>query len=265
MISASTAIYLDDELVAKFCKTCDIAEHHLSKAVTANQRRGWAAGIVKSQPGDLLYRYDKTYVPLPKGSNVKAKRNKNGSWSPYNEGNKVYSGHFGYIEAGKNHRADVRAGRPKFSSQSPNISYRAYAWVRKNPKTWQSCASYFESINAIMKEAMPLHWKSQQLIANTCPVTMGNSVWTTGAVNRNFQTACHLDGDYSGSFSSLTTHGTFHGGEFLLPQLKLAINVRPRDVLFCRTNILWHCNAPILSGVRTSVVCYLRGKLVGAQ
>lgn len=265
LVNSETAVHLDGTLVAKFCKNCDISIHPLSDAVTANQRRGWAAGIVKSEPGDLLYKYDKTYVPLPKGSNVKAKRNKNGTLSPYNEGNKVHSGHFGYCEAGKNHRANVRAGKTTFSSEAPGARYRPYAWVRKNPRKWEACVPYFQSIDAVMKATMPAQWRWQQTAAKTCPVTMGGSVWTTGAVNRNFQTACHLDGDYAGSFSSLTTHGNFEGGELLLPQIKLAFDVRPSDVLFCRTNMLWHCNAPILSGVRTSTVCYLRGRLVGKQ
>ena len=258
-VSSETAVYADETLVALFCKSQSIPAHPLSSAVTANQRRGWAAGIVESKPGDLLYKYDKSYVPLPKGSNVKAKRNKDGTLSPYNEGNKVYSGHFGYCEAGKNHRANVRAGKPKFSC----AGHRPYAWVRKNPEKWEACNPYFEAINAVMKQRMPVEWQQQRNLADTCPVTMGGSVWTTGAVNRNFQTASHLDGDCEGSFSSLTTQGDFLGGEFLLPQMKLAFSVQPSDVLFCRTNMLWHCNAPILSGTRVSVVCYLRGKLVG--
>jgi len=263
VVCAETEVQIDGETVARFCKNRDVAAHVLHRAVTANQRRGWAAGVVESHQGDLLYKYNKTYVPLPPNSNVKAKRNKDGKLSPYNEGNKVYSGHFGYCETGKNHRANVRAGQQTFSSCDPVQLHRPYAWVKKHPQLWNACAPYFDSVNLIMKQSMPKQWHLQKELSELSPVRMGESVWTTGAVNRNFQTACHLDtGDCENTFSSLTTHGDFTGGAFLLPQLKLAFDVRPSDVLFCKTNVLWHCNAPIVSGERLSVVSYLRQKLV---
>ncbi len=263
IVCAEAEVQIDGDVVARFCKDRDVAAHVLHRAVTANQRRGWAAGMVESHPGDVLYKYNKTYVPLPPDSNVKAKRNKDGTLSPYNEGNKVYSGHFGYCETGKNHRANVRAGQKTFSSCDPTQLYRPYAWVRKHPHLWEANTAYFDSINRVMKESMSQQWTAQNELAKLSPVRMGASVWTTGAVNRNFQTACHLDtGDCKNTFSSLTTHGNFTGGAFLLPQLKLAFDVRPNDVLFCKTNMLWHCNAPIASGERLSVVSYLRQKLV---
>ena len=80
--------------------------------------------------------------------------------------------------------------------------------------------------------------------------TICGSVFSTLTVNHNWRTAAHRDaGDLNAGFSSIaafTGHdGTgWKGGELILPEYRVAINLRAGDLLLVNAHECIHANAP---------------------
>jgi hypothetical protein len=100
-----------------------------------------------------------------------------------------------------------------------------------------------------------------------------NTPFTTITVNKNFRTAAHRDaGDLSAGFSNLTVVSKdkeWEGGYLVLPQYRIAINVRPGDLLLINNHEGIHGNTEIIPPAgkkiedmeRISLVCYFREKM----
>jgi len=90
--------------------------------------------------------------------------------------------------------------------------------------------------------------------------------FTTLTVNKSFRTAAHRDaGDLHEGFSNLTilTNGKkYSGGMLVLPEFRVAINIRPSDLLLINNHFGIHGNTPIVldeeGSERYSLVCYFR-------
>ena len=97
---------------------------------------------------------------------------------------------------------------------------------------------------------------------------LGNS--TTVTVNKTFRTAAHRDaGDYSAGLSNLlvlSNNGNYSGGYLVFPEVRIAVNVRPGDLLLVNNHEVIHGNTPIVlnddAAERISLVCYLREKML---
>ena len=65
-------------------------------------------------------------------------------------------------------------------------------------------------------------------------------------INRNFRTAIHQDaGDYGGYASlSVIEEGKYHGGYFVLPQYRIAVDLRHGDYLVCDVH-QYHANTEL--------------------
>jgi hypothetical protein len=94
--------------------------------------------------------------------------------------------------------------------------------------------------------------------------------YTTVTINRNWQTAVHLDeGDFHEGFGALTllTAGDFTGGELAFPQYRVAVDYRMQDVLLADVHEP-HCNLPIVGSEgeyeRVSLVLYFREGMLKA-
>jgi hypothetical protein len=64
----------------------------------------------------------------------------------------------------------------------------------------------------------------------------------------------HDDGNIPGALGVLTVAGEFTGGLLVFPKFRVAVNLRPGDVLIADNREL-HGNTPI-TGNRLSIVCY---------
>ena len=97
-----------------------------------------------------------------------------------------------------------------------------------------------------------------------------DTVFTTITVNKSFRTAAHRDaGDLHQGFSNLSvlTNGKqYSGGYLVLPEFRVAVNVRPGDLLLINNHFGIHGNTPIIldeeGAERYSVVCYFREKML---
>jgi hypothetical protein len=91
------------------------------------------------------------------------------------------------------------------------------------------------------------------------------TVFTTLTVNKSFRTACHYDaGDLDDGLSNLLVlgDGEYTGGYLVFPQYRIAVNVRPGDLLLVNNHEIIHGNTEIKlnheNAERISLVVYFR-------
>jgi hypothetical protein len=91
------------------------------------------------------------------------------------------------------------------------------------------------------------------------------TVFTTITVNKSFRTACHRDaGDLNEGLSNLLVlgDGEYTGGYLVFPEYRVAVNVRPGDLLLVNNHEIIHGNTEIKlnheKAERISLVCYFR-------
>lgn len=90
---------------------------------------------------------------------------------------------------------------------------------------------------------------------------MAGSPYTSGNVNKNDVLAYHLDvgNTRDGCSSMIVVRERCTGGELIIPELDLALDLRDGDALIFDGRETWHGVTPIasnLGGYRTSVVYY---------
>jgi hypothetical protein len=92
---------------------------------------------------------------------------------------------------------------------------------------------------------------------------IGDTVFTTVTVNKNFRTAIHTDaGDFKGGLGNIAVlqAGKFTGGFTCLPRYRIGFDVRNTDVCFFNVHE-WHGNLEIKAKApyeRISIVSYYR-------
>ena len=94
--------------------------------------------------------------------------------------------------------------------------------------------------------------------------------FTTVTVNKTFRTAAHFDaGDLNTGLSNLlvlSNNGNYKGGYLVAPEYRVAVNVRPGDLLLINNHEVMHGNTPIEmldeEAERISLVCYFREKML---
>ena len=93
--------------------------------------------------------------------------------------------------------------------------------------------------------------------------------FTTITVNKTFRTAAHYDaGDLDSGLSNLLTlsnDGNYTGGYLIAPEYRVAVNVRPGDLLLINNHEVMHGNTPIEcaeGSERVSLVVYFREKML---
>jgi hypothetical protein len=176
--------------------------------------------------------------------------------------------------------SDTTYANPVFSGiagwfdRYPRIPYaRATAYTRQQPDKFKLSFPFLQSLNRGFKELLPWRWENQKKAANKIAkeFLVPNTVFSTITVNKTFRTAAHRDaGDYSNGLSNLlvlSNNGNYSGGYLILPEVRVAINVRPGDLLLVNNHEYIHGNTPIVledeTAERVSLVCYLREGLIG--
>jgi hypothetical protein len=224
--------------------------------------------------GELLFRFRKGVIPLPileqgynafkdsiqltdgrgnaAGGNHKRVR-ADGTISNISIADKVYSGNVGYMDAGA------------------MVKYcRKTAFARQYFDKFKQGIPFVEFVSGLYEQLCPDHFESQQKIANGTDINymIGNSVFTTVTVNRNFQTAVHKDsGDYSKGFGNLCVYriGDYKGSYFVLPEYRVAVDLHSTDMLFADVH-RWHGNTPFEDmsedAARIAFVMYYREYMV---
>lgn len=183
-----------------------------------------------------------------------------------------------YVSA-TNYANTVRSGIAGFFDRYPRIDWgRACSYNSQNPELFAKCYPYVRKLDALFKQFMPERYRNQLRAASKLDSRFriaNDTVFTTLTINKNFRTAAHRDaGDLKDGFSNLgviSAGKEFKGGYLVLPEFRVAIDIRPGDLLLIDNHRAIHGNTPILPVnegdteddiERMSIVAYFREKML---
>jgi hypothetical protein len=172
-----------------------------------------------------------------------------------------------------NYAQSVMSGIAGYFDRYPRIPHgRACAYNEKNPEKFALSYPYLHKLNDQFRELIPNRWKAQNEQANRLDdrFRIDGTVFTTLTVNHNWRTACHRDaGDLTTGFSNICgitgQEGKgWRGGQFILPEYRIAINLQPGDMLLVNNHEGIHGNDELIGDEndRMTIVAYFREKMV---
>jgi Oxygenase domain of the 2OGFeDO superfamily len=135
--------------------------------------------------------------------------------------------------------------------------------TKRNPEWLSSNKRLIKRLNRLYEKYVPhIHAIQLTAIEKTPNCRIRKSVFSTVYLALNFRTAYHRDsGNLPGVMTALIPMGNFTGGELVFPRWRIAVALRPGDVLFFDPQQI-HGNLPIV-GNRLSAAFYC-GELVPA-
>lgn len=176
-----------------------------------------------------------------------------------------------YLSATK-YANEVHSGIAGAFGRVPRMPWgRLAAYNARNPEKFEKAIPFLQTLNAGFAELLPQRHAAQKQFTDKLDpkFVIDGTVFTTLTINKTFRTAAHLDaGDYGPGFSNLlvlSNDGNYTGGYLILPEYRIAVNVRPGDLLLIANHTAIHGNTPIELGSETServsVVAYAREDL----
>jgi hypothetical protein len=167
----------------------------------------------------------------------------------------------------------VDSGIAGWYDRYPRIPYgRATTYTRDNFEKFKMAYPFLQSLARGFKELLPWRYNNQMEAAKKIDsrYLVPETPFTTITVNKTFRTAAHRDaGDLDSGLSNLlvlSNNGNYTGGYLVFPQVRVAVNVRPGDLLLVNNHEVIHGNTPIVLGdenaERISLVCYFREKML---
>lgn len=167
----------------------------------------------------------------------------------------------------------VLSGIAGWFDRYPRIPYgRATAYTQNSYDKFELSFPFLQSLDRGFSELLPQRHAAQRAAADKIDPAflVPKTVFTTITVNKTFRTAAHRDaGDFSNGLSNLlvlSNNGNYSGGYLILPEVRVAVNVRPGDLLLVNNHEYIHGNTPIElhdeTAERISLVCYLREKML---
>jgi hypothetical protein len=172
-----------------------------------------------------------------------------------------------------NYAQSVMSGIAGYFDRYPRIPYgRETSYTEKNREKFALCYPYLHKLNSQFRELIPGRWKAQNEQANRIDdrFRIDGTVFTTLTVNHNWRTACHRDaGDLTTGFSNICgvtgQEGKgWRGGQFILPEYRIAINLQPGDMLLVNNHEGIHGNDELIGddNDRMTIVAYFREKML---
>lgn len=167
----------------------------------------------------------------------------------------------------------VNSGIAGWFDRYPRIPYgRATSYTRDNYEKFQKAYPLLQRLSKGFSDLLPQRWSAQKACIDKLDPAfyVPETVFTTITVNRTFRTAAHRDaGDLSAGFSNLVAmdNGKKYSGAYLvLPEVRIAVNIRPGDLLLINNHEAMHGNTPIVieeeGAARYSLVCYFRENML---
>jgi len=148
---------------------------------------------------------------------------------------------------------------------------RLASYNDNNPELFDKSIPFLQTLDKAFSDLLPQRHSAQKDFVESIDqhFRISDTVFTTLTINKTFRTAAHLDaGDYAPGFSNLlvlSNDDNFTGGYLVLPEFRIAINVRPGDLLLVANHTAIHGNTPIVLGSETSerisIVAYAREDL----
>jgi hypothetical protein len=171
-----------------------------------------------------------------------------------------------------NYAQSVMSGIAGYFDRYPRIPYgRETSYTEKNREKFALSYPYLQKLNSQFRELIPGRWKAQNEQANRLDdrFRIDGTVFTTLTVNHNWRTACHRDaGDLTTGFSNICgvtgPEGKgWRGGQFILPEYRIAINLQPGDMLLVNNHAGIHGNDELIGddNDRMTIVAYFREKM----
>ena len=169
----------------------------------------------------------------------------------------------------------IWSGIAGFYGRYPRIPYgRPTAYTEQNIETFEKCYPFARKLDTEFKRLMPIRWERQNEYVKKIDnrfIIGEDTTFTTITVNtttstRNARMAFHRDaGSLNDGFSNLTVvtkeGKDWKGGYLVAPEVRVAINVRPGDLLLIDNMRVIHGNTPI-EPPETSEKDFLRMSLV---
>ena len=167
----------------------------------------------------------------------------------------------------------VNSGIAGWFDRYPRIPYgRATAYTQHSFDKFKMSFPFLQTLDRGFAELLPTRHAAQREAADKIDPAflVPETVFTTITVNKTFRTAAHRDaGDFTNGLSNLlvlSNNGNYSGGYLILPEVRVAVNVRPGDLLLVNNHEYIHGNTPIVThdevAERISLVCYLREKML---
>lgn len=171
--------------------------------------------------------------------------------------------------------AAIHSGIAGFYDRYPRIPFgRATNYTEMNMNKFELCYPYMRKLNNLFAELVPGRYAKQKGVAESIDkrfIVAEDTAFSTITVNKNYRTTAHRDGaNLDGGFSNLSTvtKGSvgWEGGLFVLPEYRVAINLRPGDALLVDNAGIIHGNTEMIppAGLdiedmeRISMVSYMR-------
>jgi hypothetical protein len=175
----------------------------------------------------------------------------------------------------------VRSGVGGFMDRYPRIPFcRETGWQANHKDKYEASVALFEAANEVFKREVPNRWAGQAEAMEKLGEDwrIGNTVFTTLTINRDFRTAAHRDvGDLCESyetannprgFSNLLVldNGKQYNGFYLcFPEFRVAADIRAGDLIMMNAHRI-HSNSPAFDYEegfeRMSVVMYFRESML---
>ena len=166
----------------------------------------------------------------------------------------------------------VNSGIAGWFDRYPRIPYgRATSYTRDNFEKFRMAYPFLQTLAKGFKDLLPWRYNNQMAAASKLDprFLVPGTPFTTITVNKTFRTAAHYDaGDLNSGLSNLLTlsnDGNYTGGYLIAPEYRVAVNVRPGDLLLINNHEVMHGNTEIKcaeGSERVSLVCYFREKML---
>ena len=167
----------------------------------------------------------------------------------------------------------VMSGIAGWYDRYPRIPYgRATSYTANNFDKFKMSYPFLQHLAKGFKELLPWRYENQMRAARKLDsrFLVPGTPFTTITVNKTFRTAAHYDaGDLNEGLSNLlvlSNNGNYTGGYLIAPEYRVAVNIRPGDLLLINNHEVMHGNTPIVLGdeeaERVSLVCYFRENML---
>ena len=167
----------------------------------------------------------------------------------------------------------VMSGIAGWYDRYPRIPFgRATSYTAREPEKFAMAYPFLQSLAKGFKDLLPWRYNNQMEAAKKLDprFLVPETPFTTITVNKTFRTAAHYDaGDLTSGLSNLlvlSNTGNYTGGYLIAPEYRVAVNVRPGDLLLINNHEVMHGNTPIVLGdeeaERISLVVYFREKML---
>jgi len=163
----------------------------------------------------------------------------------------------------------VPSGIAGYIDRKPQHPYGSpTSYTEKYPAVFAKCFTCIKKMDKNFHRELPIRWQGQREAANRIDqrFTIAGTVYSTLTVNHTWSTAAHRDaGDLAAGFSCIAAFTGpdgkgWKGGEFILPEYRVAIKLEPKDLLLVDSRTAIHANGPLLgnNNDRLTVVAYFR-------